>query len=56
MSFKQGFFVNQADMKSWLMARSAVTGHQITIAEALTEMLKLSPDPIAKACKLRECR
>lgn len=53
MRFKQGFSVNQANLKSWLDRRDR---SQITIAEALTDMLKLSPDPIAKACKLGECR
>jgi hypothetical protein len=56
MSFKQGFFVSQANLKSWLETRPAMTGRQITIAQALADKMKLSPEQIAKACKLGECR
>lgn len=54
--FKQGFFVNQENLKKWLDARPAMTGRQITIAQALADKLKLSPEQIAKACKLGECK
>lgn len=54
--FKQGFFVSRANLKSWLDARPAMTGRQITIAQALTDKMRLSPEQIAKACKLGECR
>lgn len=54
--FKQGFFVSQANLKSWLEARPAMTGRQITIAQALADKMKLSPEQIAKACKLGECQ
>jgi len=53
--FKQAFFVNQDNLKKWLEARSAMTGRQITIAQALADKMKLSPEQIAKACKLGEC-
>jgi hypothetical protein len=33
--FKQGFFVNEANLQKWLGARPAMTGRQITIAQAL---------------------
>ena len=54
--FKQGFFVNEANLKKWLDARPAMTGRQITIAQALADKMKLSPEQIAKACKLGECK
>lgn len=54
--FKQGFFVNAANLQKWLDARPAMTGRQITIAQALADKLKLSPEQIAKACKLGECK
>jgi len=54
--FKQGFFVNEANLQKWLEARPAMTGRQITIAQALADKMKLSPDQIAKACKLGECK
>jgi len=54
--FKQGFFVNQANLQKWLAARPAMTGRQITIAQALADKMKLTPEQIAKACKLGECK
>jgi thioredoxin 1 len=53
--FKQGFFVNTGNLQKWLNARPAMTGRQITIAQALADKMKLSPEQIAKACKLGEC-
>lgn len=54
--FKQGFFANQANLQKWLDARPAMTGRQISIAQALADKMKLSPEQIAKACKLGECK
>jgi thioredoxin 1 len=54
--FKQGFFVNEANLQKWLDARPAMTGRQITIAQALADKMKLTPEQIAKACKLGECK
>jgi len=54
--FKQGFFVSQENLQKWLDARPAMTGRQITIAQALADKMKLSPEQIAKACKLGECK
>jgi thioredoxin 1 len=54
--FKQGFFVNAANLQKWLDARPAATGRQITIAQALADKMKLTPEQIAKACKLGECK
>jgi thiol-disulfide isomerase/thioredoxin len=53
--FKQGFFVNTGNLQKWLDARPAMTGRQITIAQALADKMKLTPQQIAKACKLGEC-
>ena len=54
--FKQGFFVNQDNLKKWLEARPAMTGRQISVAQALADKMKLTPEQIAKACKLGECK
>jgi len=54
--FKQGFFVNQDNLKKWLEARPAMTGRQITVAQALADKMKLTAEQIAKACKLGECK
>lgn len=54
--FKQGFFVNEANLQKWLDARPAMTGRQITIAQALADKMKLTSEQIAKACKLGECK
>ncbi len=54
--FKQGFFVNEANLQKWLEARTAMTGRQITIAQALADKMKLTTEQIAKACKLGECK
>jgi thioredoxin 1 len=53
--FKQGFFVSEANLQKWLDARPAMTGRQITIAQTLADKMKLTPQQIAKACKLGEC-
>jgi thioredoxin 1 len=54
--FKQGFFVNEANLQKWLDARPSMTGRQITIAQALADKMKLTPEQIVKACKLGECK
>ena len=54
--FKQGFFVNEANLQKWLEARPAMTGRQITVAQALADKMKLTTEQIAKACKLGECK
>ncbi|MCL5097734.1 MAG: alkylmercury lyase family protein [Candidatus Omnitrophica bacterium] len=54
--FKQAFFVNEANLQKWLDARPSMTGRQITIARALADKMKLSPEQIAKACKMGECK
>ncbi|MBL9136003.1 MAG: thioredoxin fold domain-containing protein [Verrucomicrobiales bacterium] len=54
--FKHGFFISQANLKAWLEQRPSMTGRQISIAQALADKMKLSPEQIAKACKLGECK
>jgi hypothetical protein len=54
--FKQGFFRNQENLQKWLDARPVMTGREITIGKALSNKMKLTPEQIAKACKLGECQ
>jgi len=54
--FKQGFFVDEGNLQKWLEARPAMTGRQISIAQVLSDKMKLTPEQIAKACKLGECK
>jgi thioredoxin 1 len=54
--FKQGFFVNQDTLKQWLEEHPTMTGREISIAQALADKMKLTPEQIAKACKLGECK
>jgi hypothetical protein len=54
--FKQAFFVNEANLKTWLDKNPTVTGRQVTIEQALAAKMKLTPEQIAKACKLGECK
>ena len=44
--FKQAFSVNEANLQKWLEARPAMTGRGITIAQALADKMKLSPEQI----------
>jgi thioredoxin 1 len=54
--FKQGFFVSQLTLKQWLDMRPTMTGREISIAQALADKMKLTPEQIANACKLGECK
>lgn len=54
--FKQGFFVNEGNLQKWLDARPSMTGRQISIAQSLADKMMLTPQQIAKACKLGECK
>lgn len=53
--FHQGFFVNAENLKKWVEANPLETGGQITIAKALADKMKLTPQQIQKACKIGEC-
>ncbi|MBE3099949.1 MAG: hypothetical protein IMZ44_22755 [Planctomycetes bacterium] len=53
--FHQGFFVNEENLKKWVEQNPTATGKAITIAQALADKMKLSPQQIQKACKIGEC-
>lgn len=53
--FHQGFFANPDNLKKWVDAHPLETGEQITIAKALADKMKLTPQQISKACKIGEC-
>ena len=48
--------MNRTNLEAWLAQRPSMTGRQIGIAQALADKMKLSPEQIAKACKLGECK
>ena len=53
--FHQGFFANSENLKKWVEANPLETGEQITIAKALADKMRLTPQQIGKACKIGEC-
>ena len=53
--FHQGFFVNEDNLKKWVEQNPTKTGKAITIAQALADKMKLTPQQIQKACKIGEC-
>lgn len=53
--FHQGNFVTRENLKRWLEAHPRETGCEITIAQALADKMKLTPQQIRKACKIGEC-
>ncbi len=53
--FHQGNFVTQANLRKWLKAHPREIGCEITIAQALADKMKLTPQQIQKACKIGEC-
>ncbi|MDH7600180.1 MAG: organomercurial lyase [Sedimentisphaerales bacterium] len=53
--FHQGFFANADNLRQWVQQHPYETGRQITIAQALADKMKLSPQQIKKACKIGEC-
>ncbi len=54
--FKQAFFVNEANLKTWVDKHPTATGHMVTIGQALAAKMKMTPEQIAKACKIGECK
>lgn len=54
--FKQAFFVNEANLKAWLDKHPTVTGRMVTIGQALAAKMKMTPEQIAGACKIGECK
>jgi thioredoxin 1 len=53
--FHQGFFINEDNLKKWVEQHPRETGKEITIAQALADKMKLTPQQIQKACKIGEC-
>ncbi len=53
--FHQGFFADEQDLRAWLEQHPLETGRMITIQQALADKMKLTPQQIAKACKIGEC-
>jgi len=53
--FHQGFFTSEESLKKWLEQNSSAVGRMISIDQALADKMKLSPEQIAKACKVGEC-
>lgn len=53
--FKQAFFSNEANLRSWVDAHPAATGQEMTIQQGLAAKMKLTPEQISKACKIGEC-
>ncbi len=53
--FKQAFFANEANLRKWVEEHPLATGRLVSIEQALTEKMKLTPQQISKACKIGEC-
>ena len=53
--FHQGFFRNPENLKKWVEQNPLETGRMISIGQALSDKMKLSPEQITKACKIGEC-
>ncbi len=53
--FHQGFFVNAENLRQWLEANPRETGEQISIDQSLADKMAMTPQQIAKACKVGEC-
>ena len=53
--FHQGFFANADNLKKWVEQNPYETGRLISLAQALADKMKLSPEQIQKACKIGEC-
>lgn len=53
--FHQGFFTGADNLRKWVEQNPYETGRLISIAQALADKMKLSPEQIQKACKIGEC-
>ncbi len=53
--FHQGFFTTVDHLKTWLDQHPFETGKLISIEQALTNKMRLTPAQIQKACKIGEC-
>lgn len=54
--FKQAFFVTASNLRKWVEEHPTATGKQITIGAALARKMKMTPEQIAGACKIGECK
>ncbi|MFH1024155.1 MAG: organomercurial lyase [Planctomycetota bacterium] len=54
--FHQGFFMSPENLRKWLDGHPLETGKMISIAQALEDKMKLTPQQIGKACKIGECK
>jgi thioredoxin 1 len=53
--FHQGFFVSTENLRKWVEQQPLETGKQITIDQSLADKMAMTPQQIAKACKVGEC-
>ena len=53
--FHQGFFTSAGNLRTWVEQTPHAVGRQITIDQSLADKLQMSPQQIAKACKIGEC-
>jgi thioredoxin 1 len=53
--FHQANFVNAENLKKWLEQHPFETGKLISIQQALSDKMKMTPQQIQKACKIGEC-
>ena len=53
--FHQGFFRTPENLKKWVEQNPFETGRMISIEQALSDKMKLSPEQVKKACKIGEC-
>jgi thioredoxin 1 len=53
--FKQAFFVNEANLKTWLGKNPSAVGTKITIDEALQAKMNMTAEQIRNACKIDGC-
>lgn len=53
--FKQAFFRSEPNLRKWVDEHATATGHQVTIEQALSAKMKMTPEQITKACKIGEC-
>ena len=53
--FHQANFVSVENLKKWLSRHPLETGKLITVQQALAGKMKMTPQQIAKACKIGEC-
>jgi len=53
--FHQASFVSVENLKKWLEQHPYETGKLISIQQALADKMKMTPQQIAKACKIGQC-